>query len=123
MRQRTWAVGRVKPAVLHPAGGGETITDRTARTVLLMASGLTNLAMTWSRYSPGEEGPAPHVHKEHDDAWWILGGELTFQFGWEDDVTEVRVGAGDFVLAPTFVPHAFRNDSSEEVFFLNIHAP
>jgi mannose-6-phosphate isomerase-like protein (cupin superfamily) len=60
-----------------------------------------------------------HVHEGEDDAFYILSGELTFEFG--DRV--VPASPGTFVLAPPGVEHGFRNDGAEPVRMLNIHAP
>jgi mannose-6-phosphate isomerase-like protein (cupin superfamily) len=60
-----------------------------------------------------------HVHEGEDDAFYILSGELTFEFG--DRV--VPAPPGTFVLAPPGVEHGFRNDGAEPVRMLNIHAP
>ena len=60
-----------------------------------------------------------HVHADEDDAFYILEGELTFVLDGED----VAAPAGTFVLVPPGVEHGFRNDTSEAVRILNIHAP
>ena len=60
-----------------------------------------------------------HVHVDEDDAFYIVAGELTFSFGGRD----VTAAPGTFVLVPPGVEHGFRNDGSEPVRMLNIHAP
>ena len=60
-----------------------------------------------------------HVHDAEDDAFYILEGELTFIVAAGD----VVAGPGTFVLIPPDVEHGFRNDGSEPVRMLNIHAP
>ncbi|HKN93002.1 MAG TPA: cupin domain-containing protein [Thermoleophilaceae bacterium] len=60
-----------------------------------------------------------HVHKEEDDAFYIIEGEMIFFFGDE----EVAAPPGTFVLVPPGVEHGFRNDGSVPVRMLNIHAP
>jgi mannose-6-phosphate isomerase-like protein (cupin superfamily) len=60
-----------------------------------------------------------HVHAEEDDAFYILEGELTFTFGGE----QAPAPPGTFVLVPPGVEHGFRNDGTEPVRMLNIHAP
>jgi mannose-6-phosphate isomerase-like protein (cupin superfamily) len=60
-----------------------------------------------------------HVHKDEDDAFYILEGELTFAFGDE----EVGAPPGTFVLVPPGVEHGFRNDGEVPVRMLNVHAP
>jgi mannose-6-phosphate isomerase-like protein (cupin superfamily) len=49
------------------ADEGETVTDRPERTIRILAD-LPELVLTWTRYVSGEEGPGPHIHKEHVDA-------------------------------------------------------
>jgi mannose-6-phosphate isomerase-like protein (cupin superfamily) len=60
-----------------------------------------------------------HVHDEEDDAFYIVEGEMTFTFGDE----EAAAPPGTFVLVPPGVEHGFRNDTSNPVRMLNIHAP
>jgi mannose-6-phosphate isomerase-like protein (cupin superfamily) len=60
-----------------------------------------------------------HVHREEDDAFYIVSGEMTFVL----DEREVAAPPGTFVLVPPGVEHGFRNDGSEPVRMLNIHAP
>lgn len=112
----------LRPAVLLRDGDGEFVSDRTARTVMIKA-GHPALAMTHSRYAPGEEGPSLHVHEHHADFWWILAGELTFDLASGDAAVPTRVGAGGFVMTPPGLAHAFRNAGDDEVRFLNMHAP
>jgi mannose-6-phosphate isomerase-like protein (cupin superfamily) len=106
--------------VLAFAEEGETITDRPERTVRILAD-LPELTLTWTRYVSGEEGPGPHIHKEHLDAFFILDGELLFKVG--PDLEPVTAPAGTFVLAPPDVVHTFRNESGADVSWLNLHAP
>jgi mannose-6-phosphate isomerase-like protein (cupin superfamily) len=61
----------------------------------------------------------PHVHAGEDDAFYILGGEMTFVFGDE----HVAAPPGTFVLVPPGVEHGFHNDRADPVRMLNIHAP
>jgi mannose-6-phosphate isomerase-like protein (cupin superfamily) len=99
---------------------GETVTDRPERTIRILAD-LEELCLTWTRYVPGEEGPGPHIHREHVDSFYILSGELNFGLG--PDVERVKAGPGTFVLAPPEVVHTFRNDGPGEATWLNLHAP
>jgi mannose-6-phosphate isomerase-like protein (cupin superfamily) len=68
--------------------------------------------------APGRE-LEPHVHAEEDDAFYILEGEMTFVLGAET----VAAPPGTFVLVPPGCEHSFRNERSEPVRMLNIHAP
>jgi mannose-6-phosphate isomerase-like protein (cupin superfamily) len=106
--------------VLPFAEQGEVVTDKPERTIRILAD-LPELCMTWTRYVEGEEGPGPHIHKEHVDAFFILTGELNFGLG--PEVERVKAPAGTFVLAPPHVVHTFRNDGPEDATWLNFHAP
>ena len=106
--------------VLAFAEEGETVTDRPERTIRILAD-LPELTLTWTRYVAGEEGPGPHIHREHVDAFFILSGELLFGVGPELD--PVTAGPGTFVLAPPDVVHTFRNEGPDDATWLNLHAP
>ena len=70
--------------------------------------------------APGREGPEAHVHRDEDDIFYVLDGELTFDVG---DGEEVRAPAGTLVLVPPGVRHTFANRTPDPVRLLNIHAP
>jgi mannose-6-phosphate isomerase-like protein (cupin superfamily) len=107
-------------SVLRVAEQGEVITDTPERTIRILAD-LPELVLTWTRYVEGEEGPGPHVHHEHLDAFFILTGELNFGLG--PEVERVTAPAGAFVAAPPHVIHTFRNDGPADATWLNFHAP
>jgi quercetin dioxygenase-like cupin family protein len=47
--------------------------------------------------------PPPHVHREHDEAFYILDGEFTFTLG----VEEFPARSGDLVVIPRGTRHGF----------------
>ena len=59
---------------------------------------------TW-RFAKG--GPPLHVHHDQDEWFRVDEGEFLFQIGTE----QFRLGAGDSILGPRGVPHAFTNVS------------
>jgi quercetin dioxygenase-like cupin family protein len=61
-------------------------------------------------------GVAPHVHREHADAFYVLDGEMDFHLGGET----LRASAGWFVLSPAGVVHGFGPGTAR---MLNFHAP
>ena len=99
---------------------GETVTDTPERTIRILVD-LPELVLTWTRYVAGEEGPGPHIHKQHVDAFFILTGELLFRVG--PELVPVRATPGTFVLAPPHVVHTFRNEGPDDATWLNLHAP
>src|SRR5687767_7028433 len=56
-------------------------------------------------HSPPGEGPPLHLHRRHEEAFYILDGEFTFRKGEE----LVRLGPGGFLYVPRGTPHTYRN--------------
>jgi mannose-6-phosphate isomerase-like protein (cupin superfamily) len=59
--------------------------------------------------APYGDSPPLHVHAEEDEIFYVIEGELRVRAG--DD--EVRLGAGEAILAPQGVPHTYRVESPE----------
>ena len=62
-------------------------------------------------------GPALHRHP-YEEVFLILEGEVTFTLG--DETIAAR--AGDFLIAPPGVPHAFKNTGSGVLRTVDVHA-
>jgi len=67
----------------------------------------------------GPPGPprwiAPlHLHRNDDEAWYVLEGRLCVKMG--DEEVELRAGSG--VLVPRGTPHTYWNPGSERVRYL-----
>jgi quercetin dioxygenase-like cupin family protein len=109
---------------VHPlllaAGEGETVVDRPEKTLRILAD-LDDIIVTVFRYAPGEDGPEPHVHLHHTDAFYVLEGELELRLGPERQ--PVKALPGTLAAAPPEVVHTFRNASAQPATFLNLHAP
>ena len=58
--------------------------------------------------APRGEGTPLHVHREDDETFYVLEGELTFYL---DDDQPIPASAGSFVHIPGGVVHAFQVDS------------
>ena len=84
-------------------------------------SDLDELHATWTRFDPHRDGATAHVHRQHNDLFYVLAGELTVLVGPEQTETPLRPGT--IVLAPPLVVHGFRNAADEELRYLNFHAP
>src|SRR5581483_2584421 len=58
---------------------------------------------------PGAPGPALHYHRQMEESFHIMQGQMQFQIG------EKRIAAttGMFVHVPAGVPHAFWNATKE----------
>lgn len=106
--------------VIRRAGGaeGEKISERSERqlTVLLDAG---ELAITESRYGPGQRGAPLHVHREHADAFLVVEGNLAFHL--RD--SSCTLSARALVVFPPGTVHGFDNDSDSFVRYFNLHLP
>ena len=99
-------------------GGGEA---GGVRLRFLATGAETAGALTVFEYTapPGFAGPPLHIHRDEDEAFFVLDGELTIQSG-ED---RRLVGPGTYVWAPRGVPHGFANLSIEPARFLGWVTP
>jgi mannose-6-phosphate isomerase-like protein (cupin superfamily) len=61
------------------------------------------------RLAPHGESPPLHVHRREDEVFHVLEGELRVRAG----DGEVRVGAGESLLAPRGVAHTYRVESRD----------
>ncbi len=52
---------------------------------------------------PRGTGPPLHLHHNEDETFYVLQGEVTFLVGDE----RIDVAAGDFLVAPRDIPHAY----------------
>jgi quercetin dioxygenase-like cupin family protein len=59
--------------------------------------------------APHGDSPPLHVHQTEDETFHVLEGELRVRAG----DTEVKIRAGETILAPKGVPHTYRVESRE----------
>ena len=67
----------------------------------------------------GFAGPRPHVHRKHEELFYILEGEFDFFLGHRS----ARVGPGAFIQVPPGVVHDFRNPGVVPARWLGIASP
>jgi quercetin dioxygenase-like cupin family protein len=102
-----------QPVLLGP-GEGERLNER-----IVVKIERPELSVNEVDVGPGFQGPGPHFHKEHVDAFYVLEGELEFINGTET----VRAGPGTSVAVPPGIVHGFTNPGRGRARYLNIHAP
>lgn len=105
-----------EPIILLP-GEGEVLVDLPPWSSLIKVA-RHELLLFESSSSPGERGVAPHIHREHADAFYVLDGELSFQVA--DERRSLAVGS--FVLAPPRLVHGFEV-GPDGARYLNLHVP
>ncbi len=66
--------------------------------------------------APHGDSPPLHIHRNEDEAFYVLDGRLRMRVG----DTDVRIGAGESALGPTGVPHTYVVESPEGARFLNV---
>ena len=68
---------------------------------------------------PDAPGPRPHLHREHEEAFYVLAGELHVRVGPRGIVAP----AGSFVVVPRGVAHRPSNPGTEPARVLLIFSP
>jgi quercetin dioxygenase-like cupin family protein len=68
---------------------------------------------------PGSQGPRPHIHHYHDEAFYVLEGELTVRVG----PRRITAPAGSFVVVPRGAVHQPSNPGTEPARVLLIFSP
>jgi quercetin dioxygenase-like cupin family protein len=99
---------------------GEVIGDSPERRVEILCES-DALHATWSRFAARRDGADLHVHRRHNDLFYVLEGELMLRLG--PDGASVAAPPGTLALVPPLVVHGYRNASDADVRFLNVHAP
>jgi quercetin dioxygenase-like cupin family protein len=68
---------------------------------------------------PGSPGPRPHIHRHHEEAFYVLEGELIVRVG----PRTITASAGSFVVVPRGVVHQPLNPGTQPTRFLLIFSP
>lgn len=68
---------------------------------------------------PHAPTPPPHIHRAHEEVFYVLEGELDFLAG----TKTVRASAGTFVMVPIGDLHTFSNPTDKLARFLNLFTP
>ena len=93
------------------AGEGKPVAWFDA-TVIMKASS-PSMGATEVIISPGNEPPM-HVHKNEDEWFYVIGGDVTFHVGGQSH----RGTTGAFVSFPRHIPHTFTVESASAHFIV-----
>ena len=104
----------VAQPVLLRAGEGERLNER-----IVVKIERPEISVNEVNVGPDFEGPGPHFHKEHVDAFYVLEGQLEFIVGTET----LLAGPGTSIAVPPGIVHGFTNAGPGRAHYLNIHAP
>lgn len=108
-------------ALVVPAGEGELIAIAGVEHLFKLTGKHTGGRFGLEEFTvaPGTLGARPHVHRAHDEYFYVLAGELTVATG----AGEVLLGAGDLAAAPRGSVHGFRNASDSAVHGICMYTP
>ena len=67
----------------------------------------------------GSPGPLPHIHRNHEEAFYVLEGELTMRVG----ARTITAPVGSFVVVPRGVVHQPSNPGTQSTRVLLIFSP
>jgi mannose-6-phosphate isomerase-like protein (cupin superfamily) len=86
---------------------GEILDEDTSRIRILEAGGMTSgrLGMAELWLAPGFSGPPQHLHRRHDETFFVLSGTVGFTSG----STVLTATRGFLAVVPIGTPHTFTN--------------
>lgn len=107
-------------SVQHP-GAGREIALGPIRVTVKEDGSHTRGTMAMAEFTIPPHAPSPpaHVHRAHEEGFYVLEGEIEFTVGGKT----TRLGAGGWVLVPIGAPHTFANPGSAPARFLNTFTP
>jgi mannose-6-phosphate isomerase-like protein (cupin superfamily) len=103
-------------AVVLGPGEGRQFWTGVSHGAVKVESGAADFSVFASSPPPGRPGPAPHVHRTYDEAWFIIEGTMEFVL----DGQREQLDAGGFVFVPRGVVHSFSNPGPAEARMLVI---
>lgn len=100
------------PKSLIGPDGGELLRAGPIVHRVLEDGGVTagRLGLVECRIAPGWAGPPQHIHRAHDETFFVLSGKVRFSTGEENHV----LGAGGMFAAGIGTPHTFGNADPDE---------
>ncbi|GAB3256238.1 cupin domain-containing protein [Kineosporia babensis] len=100
---------------------GEAIPAAGVDHLFKLTAGQTSGGLSLERFlvPPGVVGARPHVHRAHDETFFVLAGRLTVT----TEHGDVVLYAGDLAHAPRGSLHGFRNAGPDPVQALCIYNP
>lgn len=115
------AIQNPEPTLLAPEEG-KRIAPKPGAAILFKA---------WGKRDPGDyelaeffmaaghEGPKPHVHRTHEELFYVLQGDVEFLAGQQS----TQLGPGSALFVPPGSVHAFRNCGTGDARFLLVVSP
>lgn len=107
--------------IVLPPGGGRLYEQGGFRGAIKVDEGESGGRQCFSEWTvdAGDDGPPPHLHREHQEAFFVVEGTLTFRAGEQT----IEAEAGSFVFIPPGVVHTFSNRSDATARCVNAYVP
>ena len=103
-----------------PAGTGRTYKSPIDQVTFLLTGEQTGGAFFMLEATvPAGCGNPPHIHDREDETFYVQQGTLTVQVGGKT----LNASAGDVVLLPRGLAHAFQNNGDEDAKVLVVAEP
>ena len=108
-------------AVVLKPGEGHTLTLGSIHVVVQEDGTQTRGTFGLAEFEvpPHAPTPPPHIHHAHEEGFYILEGEISFQIG----ENQIVATAGMFANMPVGTPHSFANKSHKPAKMLISVAP
>lgn len=99
-----------QPYLFLSTGGGERLRFLDDSELIIKAPGDEPGAPAHYEYvaKPSAKGSPQHVHRRHDETFFVVEGQFEFTLG----AATVRADPGAFLLVRRGQPHGFRNSGS-----------
>jgi quercetin dioxygenase-like cupin family protein len=113
--------GTGERVIFVPPGGGRVYEQGGFRGAIKVndeESGGRQCFSEWT-VDPGDDGPPPHLHREHQEAFFVVEGTLSFRAGEQTFNAE----AGSFIFIPAGVVHTFSNRTNATARCVNAYVP
>jgi quercetin dioxygenase-like cupin family protein len=113
--------GPDEQVIFVPPGGGRVYEQGGFRGAIKVDGEESDDRQCFSEWTvdPGDDGPPPHVHRQHQEAFYVVEGTLTFRAGEET----IEAEAGSFVFIPPGLAHTFSNRTDVPARCVNAYVP
>lgn len=109
---------------IHSADAPDAPSRTTHKYELDQAVGATEFGFNRYVASPGQRVPwGRHSHPDHEEAFYVIRGEVEFTVGPLDDSETVRVAPGEVFFVPPNTPQEAVVVGDEELEMLAVGAP
>jgi quercetin dioxygenase-like cupin family protein len=113
--------GASEQVIFVPPGGGRVYEQGGFRGAIKVDDEEASGGQCFSEWTvdAGADGPPPHLHRAHQEAFFVVEGTLSFRTGEET----IDAEAGAFLFIPPGVVHAFSNRSDAPARCVNAYVP